>query len=431
MRLLRPLRDRDFALLWTGLTVSLLGDGIYVVAIAWQAYALSNTPAALALVGLCWSGGMIVFLLVGGIVSDRRERRRVMIGADGVRLVVLAVIGVLSLTGALELWLLAVLVTVYGAAEAFFGPAFGALVPDIVAPGLLIEANALDQVIRPLAFRMLGPALGGVLVTLAGAGSAFLVDAGTFAVSAACLWFVRVPPHRRLTSVSAYAALREGLAFVRAHTWLWATLLAASIAMLVFYGPTEVLVPYVVKNHLHGQAQDLGLVLAAGGVGSIAGSIVSARRGLPRRAVRAMYLWWGFGTFPLCLYGLASATWQLMALSLVFGGCLAVGLVTWMTLMQTRVPVALRGRVTSLDWFVSIGLTPVSFALTAPIADAVGAKTTLIGAGLIGGLSTLLILLVVPGLRADAEPPLVDRLGVGVATPVRALSENRPASPDP
>ena len=148
VKLLRPLRERDFALLWTGMTVSLLGDGIFIVAEAWQVYDIENDPVALSLVGLAWTGGMTAFLLTGGIVSDRMERRKVLIAADLVRALVLAVTGVLSLAGVLEIWHLVVLAVLYGAGEAFFGPAFGALVPEIVARGHLVEANSLEQLVR-------------------------------------------------------------------------------------------------------------------------------------------------------------------------------------------------------------------------------------------------------------------------------------------
>src|SRR6187200_3460354 len=99
VKLLRPLRERDFALLWTGMTVSLLGDGIYLVAVAWQVYDLENDPVALSLVGTAWTLGMVTFLLTGGVVTDRADRRRVLIAADLVRAVTLVAMGVLSLTG--------------------------------------------------------------------------------------------------------------------------------------------------------------------------------------------------------------------------------------------------------------------------------------------------------------------------------------------
>src|SRR5439155_17523283 len=123
---------RDFRLLWAGMTVSLLGDGILLVALAWQVYALSNAPAALALVGLAITIPHVVFVLVGGVISDRLDRRRVMVVADAVRCAAIAGIGVLSLTGALQLWHLMVLAGLYGAGTAFFGPAFDAIIPELV-----------------------------------------------------------------------------------------------------------------------------------------------------------------------------------------------------------------------------------------------------------------------------------------------------------
>ena len=133
MKLLRPLRERDFALLWAGMTISLLGDGIFLVAEAWQVYDLDNDPLALSLVGTAWTLGMVAFLLTGGLISDRADRRQVLILADLVRAAALVGMGVLSITGAIEIWHLVVLAALMGIGEAFFGPAFGAIVPDIVS----------------------------------------------------------------------------------------------------------------------------------------------------------------------------------------------------------------------------------------------------------------------------------------------------------
>lgn len=408
MSILRPLRERDFALLWTGMTVSLLGDGIYFVAIAFQVYGLSNAPTALSLVGLSWSIGMLAFVLTGGLTSDRLERRRVMIAADATRAVILAIIGVLSVTDTLELWHLVALVVVYGAADAFFGPAFGAIVPDIVPAPLLVEANALDQFVRPIALRLIGPAVGGALVAGVGAGPAFLVDAGTFCFSMVCVAAIGARSRAALATAarrSALTEIREGLEFVRGNTWLWATMVSAAIALLVFYGPVQVLVPFRIKNDLGEGAGEFGLFLAAEGLGSVLASLWMARRGMPARPMTFMYVSWAIGLAPIAGYAVATTTWQLLVLSFIFGVAIVLGMVVWMTMMQTRVPEELRGRVLSFDWFVSIGLTPVSFALTAPVADLAGAKATLVGAGVIGSLSLLALLVLVPGLREEGVLP--------------------------
>jgi DHA3 family tetracycline resistance protein-like MFS transporter len=402
MRLLGPLRQRDFALLWAGLLISLLGDGIYFVAIAWAVYGLSNDPAALSLVGLAWSAGMVAFLLTGGLLADRRDKRHVMIVADLIRLVALAAAGALALGGVLELWHLVVLALVYGVGEALVGPALGAIVPELVPDEVLLQANALAQTLRPVAFRLAGPALGGVAVAALGTGGAFLLDAATFLVSIACLAAMRAQPAPASAGDAPLREqLREAWHFVRGETWLWATLVAAAISLLAFYGPVEVLLPYIIKNDLGGGAAAFGAVLAANGAGALLGALAVGHRGMPRREVTVLYVAWGVGTFAIAGYALAGAVWQLMALSFGFGILMGVGTPIWATLMQVRVPAALRGRVASLDWLVSVGLTPVSFALTGPIAAAAGTDATLLGAGIASGVVTLAMLVLIPGLRAE------------------------------
>jgi len=415
MRLLEPLRERDFALLWAGLTVSLLGDGIYFVAVAFQAYALKNEPSSLAVVALSWSAGFLVAVLVAGVVSDRIPRRRVMMGADVVRAAALLAIGLLSMGGALELWMLVALVFIYGIGEAFFGPAFSALIPEILPERLLVQANALEHAMRPISARVVGPAFGGLIVGLAGAGQGFVIDAGTFVVSFACLSALRiveiVPEPVAGAGRAVVRELREGLAYVRSQSWLWGTLVAASLSLLLFQGPMEVLIPYLFKNELGGGATAFGVFMAIQGVGWAAGSFWMGRRGMPDRPVRFMILWWGLGSLPFALVALVSARWQLMALAFFFGVPFSVGMVIWATLMQSRVPRELRGRVNSLDWFVSIGLLPVSFALTAPVSQAVGIDATFAIAGLGGGGVMLLLFALVPGLRERGE--VVAEAGVG------------------
>jgi hypothetical protein len=158
--LLAPLRHRDFRLLWSGACVSLLGDGAFLVALAWQVYALSDAATAMSLVGIAMTVPTILFLLVGGVASDRLDRRRIMLAADVARAVAVGVLAVLSLTGVLELWHVVVLVVVYGTGAAFFAPAFDAIVPELVPTEQLAQANALEQIVRPVALRLAGPAVG-------------------------------------------------------------------------------------------------------------------------------------------------------------------------------------------------------------------------------------------------------------------------------
>src|SRR5690349_2142122 len=131
--MLRPLETRDYRLLVFGSVVSLLGDGFFYVALAWQVYDISNLPTALSLVGVAWTLPMVVLLLVGGAMSDRYDRRRLMIGADVLRGVAIGTMAVLSIAGVLELWHVAALIVFVGMGDAFFNPASTAIVPDLVA----------------------------------------------------------------------------------------------------------------------------------------------------------------------------------------------------------------------------------------------------------------------------------------------------------
>ena len=410
VRLLAPLAVRDFRLLWSGMCISLLGDGVFIVALAWQVYALSNVPTALALVGVAMTVPTIAFLLLGGVLSDRFDRRRLMLGADVARGLAIATIAVLSLTGTLELWHMLVLVAVFGAATAFFGPAFDAIVPDVLPASLLPQANSLDQFVRPLALRLAGPAVGGFLIEGVGVGWAFALNAATFAVSAASLLAMARPRHRvHEPAGSVTGDIRAGFSYIRKHVWLWGTFASAAVAYLCFMGPAEVLLPFLVKNDLHGSAAELGLVFAAGGIGSLGCAAIMGQRGIPRRDITFMYLAWTLATVAIAGYGLATAVWQLMIASIAFNGLETAGTIVWATAKQRHVPPALLGRVSSLDWLISIGFLPLSFALTGPVSSVLGVQGTLIAGGVVGGIVTFAALLL-PGMRAiegkhDARPP--------------------------
>jgi MFS family permease len=404
------------------MAVSLLGDGIFLIAIAWESYSLWNAPAALSIVGIGMAVPTVLFLLAGGIVSDRYDRRLVMMWADGVRAVAVAVLAALVIAGSLQFWELVVLVAVYGSGTAFFTPAFEAVVPDLLPVEDLPAANSLDQFVRPLALRLAGPLLGGALVA-AGAGLAFAVDAASFGASLLAVAAIRSrPPVRDETNATAFAAVKEGLRFIRRRVWLWGTLGSAAVAYLVFLGPTEVLLPYVVKNDLHASAGTLGFVFAAGGLGAVGSAVWMGSRGHPRRGISFMYGTWTLATLAVAGYGLATAAWQLMLACLVFNALETAGTIVWATIKQRHVPSSMLGRVSSLDWLISIGLLPVSFALTAPVAAAVGVRATLIGAAVVGATVTIGALFL-PEMR-DLERS--DELLPPSERPLRVAAPSRP-----
>ncbi len=395
---LRPLQVRDFAFLWTGMTVSMIGDGIYLVAIAWQVLSIENRPGALALVGIAWSLPQVVLVMGSGALSDRLERRHLMIAGDAIRFAAIGVIGILSVTEQLTIPIVLVLVAAYGAGQAVFQPAFSSITPAIVPRDLLVQANSLAQLVRPFAMTLVGPLVGGALVAWVSPGAAFLVDAGTFAFSAAMILAMRTrraPRDDEAAPGSFFADVAEGLRYVRRARWLLIAMVAATVSLLAVWGPWETLVPIVVKNDLGGRASSLGLVFGAGGVGAVLAAAVFGQRGtLPRKPVTAMYLAWALGMFGTAGFGLVTSVWQAMVVAFVTEASITFLVVVWVTLVQRLVPDRLLGRVFALDWMISTGGVPLSFAITGPAAEAIGHDATLIAAGLLGGGITLAFMFV-------------------------------------
>jgi DHA3 family tetracycline resistance protein-like MFS transporter len=172
--------------------------------------------------------------------------------------------------------------------------------------------------------------------------------------------------------------------------------------MLLFLGPLEVLLPFVVRNDLGAGAGGYGAILAAGGAGAVLASLVVSQRGAPRRYLTFAYGMWTISTIAFVGYAVGTALWQFMAFAVVFGACETAGMVVWGTLMGSRVPPELRGRVNSLDWFMAIGLTPLSFALTGPVSRGIGVDATLVLAGVLP-MAVCVVLYLAAGLRRDEE----------------------------
>jgi DHA3 family tetracycline resistance protein-like MFS transporter len=380
--------------------VSMAGDGVYFVAIAWQVTTLSGRPSALALVGLAWTLPQVLFSLVGGVMADRFDRRRIMISGDLLRLGALGTIGALSITGRVELGHIYPLVAVYGVGQAIFQPSFTSIVPTIVPSDVLVEANSLGQFVRPISMTVVGPAVGGLVFGIAGVGWAFAIDAASFAFSALTIWLIRARPvPAGEAPPSMFSELAEGFGYVRHQRWLLIAMFAATVSLLATWGPWEALVPILVRRELDGSAADLGAVFVAGGVGSVLAAVLfGQRKRLPRRPVVVLYVSWAFAMFMTAGFGVVDSIWQGMVVAFLAESGITILVIVWLTLVQRLVPGRLLGRVMSLDWMISTAGVPLSFAIVGPVAEAIGVRATLIWAGVIGGLITISFLFV-PGAR--------------------------------
>ena len=402
MKILAPFRVRDFAFYWSSRTISQIGDGVMVVALPWQVYELSNSPAAMGVVGAIETASIFVFVLVGGVASDRVERKRVMIAADLARGLAGGVVGVLAVSGRLELWHLGLMVVVFGIGQGLSGPARGSIVPQLVREELLVQANSALFTVNSLTMRFLGPAVGGVIIAAVGAGGAFVVDGVSFFVAALTIAFVSARPAARLLDEGERRTIvqdvREGIGYVRNRVWLWGTLLWMFIALPFTAAPYVVLLPYLVKNELGGDSRSLGLIFAAGGVSAIVTSLAISQVRIPRSHTAFMYAMLGFGVFDLVAYAFTQAPWQAMVIAFVAEACLTSGVLVWNTLLQKAVPTEMLGRVRGLEWLAAFGLTPLAYVVVGQLAQAVGARAVMAAFGL-AGVALTAVVYRLPGMR--------------------------------
>jgi MFS family permease len=319
-----------------------------------------------------------------------------MLASDIGRGVAQAVLAVLLLTGTAELWHLLVLQALYGIAEAFMRPAATGLLPTIVPVARLQQANGLMAASVNTAY-IVGPAVAGVLVAAAGAGTAIAIDAATFAVSTVSLALLRVPrAAERVTRLPFLDDLRAGWDEFRSRTWLWATVAGFSFHLLTVVAPLMVLGPVVADRELGG-AGAWGAIAAAIGIGTLAGSI-GASRVRPARPILMVCVLLVGPAFTAVALALALPTAAIAVLAFAAGASEGFSEVIWLTGLQERVPAAALSRVSSYDTLGSFVFMPVGFALAGPVAEAVGLSAALAGVAACA-VVTSLMLMTLPAVR--------------------------------
>ena len=373
------------------------------VALPWQVYELTDSPAAMGVVGALQTASILTFVLFGGVAADRIERKKVIIVADLARALAAGAAGLLAISGSLELWHLGLLVVLFGVAQAFAGPAFGSIVPQLVPDELLVQANSALFTVNPIAFRFVGPALGGLVIATAGTGAAFLLDAASFVLGAVAIALVAARPAARLLEEgerrTVIQDIREGIGYVRSQAWLWGTLTWNLLVLPLTWAPYVVLLPYLIKNDLGGDARSLGFVFAAGGVSAVLTSLTLSQVRLPRRHTTFMYAMFGFGVLDLAFYALTQAPWQAMVVAFVAECGFMSGVIVWNTLLQKAVPAAMLGRVRSFDWLAATALTPLAFAGVGQLSETIGVRPVMAACGIGASVLTVAIFLL-PGMRS-------------------------------
>jgi MFS family permease len=397
-RALTPFRNLAYRRLALALILSTFASGVWIVGLVWEVIRIGGGPGQLSTVSTAAAVGVLLPALLGGVVADRVPQKLILLAVAAVEVTGMGLVAALSLTDTTQVWHLATVSFVTGAAMAFYYPAYSAWLPALVEERDLLAVNGFEGMIRPTIGQAIGPGVAGAVVGAISPGAAFSIAAVASLAGLIALTAVpRTPVRREIDPESvprhpvaaALIDVREGFGYMVRTPWLLATLLFASLLVLSIMGPFEVLVPFLIKDKLGGDAGDHAMVMAAFGIGGAVGSLVMASLRLPRRYLTVMNLGWGLGCLPVIVMGMATEVWVLVAAAFVFGAMFSFPMVIWGTLLQRRVPPHMLGRVASLDFFVSISLMPVSMALAGPVSDAIGLRTTFLIAGILPGVAAV------------------------------------------
>jgi MFS family permease len=394
------LHERNFRLYFFGQLTSAIGSGMTPVALAFAVLGLRHGSASeVGAVLAAETVPLVIFLLAGGVAADRFGRRRVMLAADVLRATAEAALGAWILLGSPPLWGFLVLSALVGSGMAFFMPALTGLIPQIVSPERLTQANALNGLTFSIG-GIIGPALAGVIVATTSPGWAILADGISYVLSVASLAALRLSPAVAPDSESFYAHLRRGWSEFWSRTWLWAIVVSASIFNLVVWAPYFVLGAVIAKASLGG-ATAWGTILGAQGAGAVIGGVAMLRVRFKRPLVvgtLALLAW----PIPLLTLAYLAPVYVIAIGSFLGGVSFAVFDTQWQTTMQREIPREVLSRVSAYDWFGSLVFLPLGYAVVGPVASAVGAHGVFVfgSACLVLGVGAIVAIPAVRHMRA-------------------------------
>jgi len=390
--------EREFRLLFSATVITSLGDAVASVALAFAVLAVGSATD-LGIVFAARQGANAAVLLFGGVLSDRLPRSRMMVGASLVQGAAQAATAAVVLSGRPSVGVFAGLAVLYGVGDGLVLPAEVGLIPQTVSPARLQQANALQGLSRS-AVRVLGPALGGVLVVAAGPGVALAIDSASFFACAFLLGLIRIPARAAQPAQRFLHELREGWREFVSRTWLWSTVLLFGIGN-IFFMFWAVLGPTIAKERLGG-AGAWATILTVGGLGSVVGGLIAIRH-RPRRPLVACILWPILYVPQLVALALGAPTWAIALASFGAGMAISIHLTLWFTIFQREIPEQAQSRVSSYDALGSFVLNPLGAAIAGPVAAALGnADALYLAAAAI--VTCNLIMLVIPVVWTIRQP---------------------------
>jgi MFS family permease len=404
MSFLRALSHRPFALLWSGQTISRLGDNLHRIALAWWVLEKTGSATAMGTVLVISQIPLLLFILVGGIVVDRFPRIRIMFLSDILSGTVVTFVAVFSWLGTLEIWHIYIASLIFGFVEAFFFPAYHAVIPQITPPEMLTSANSLNGLSQRI-MGVIGPIAGASLVAVGGTPLAFGLDALTFFISALFVFpilraglyesvkqetQVKKTQTLKETIKLGFADLKEGWDAIITIPWIWITILIFGVLNIMESSPRAVAMPFLIKEDLGADVSVLGWFGSAFSIGYVLSALVLGQFKRLRRRGLLGYLPILVNGVMLLLFGLKMPVPVLVAAMFVYGFCFNVFGLIWFNTLQEMVPNEKLGRVYAIDSLGSWVLMPIGFALAGWATDLFGAPTVF----LIGGFGTITMILI-------------------------------------
>jgi MFS family permease len=365
-RVFHALAHRDFRLLWSGQTVSLIGNTAFITALGWRTFTLFGS-GHFGLVLVAESVSTLATLLIGGALADRYSRRTLMIASDLARFAAVGGLALTDATGHLTFPLILLFTALVGLGDGFFYPAFGGIVPLVVAPPSLGSANALLGLSRYGSF-LVGPVLAAFLYHATSPAVVFGLDSLSFVVSAGFLYLARPRPIDAEAREGTLREIRSGVRYVAGVPWLWVSIALFSLVLMLQLAPQQVLLPKLVKEHFGRGIGSYGVLTAMLGVGMVLGTILFGQLAPRRRRGTLSYVIWCANSLAIVALVLSPSYELALVFAVARGALLGFGTALWDTMLMELVPENLLSRVVSLDIFGSFGLMPVGLLLAAGVS---------------------------------------------------------------
>ncbi|MDH4222554.1 MAG: MFS transporter [candidate division Zixibacteria bacterium] len=388
-------KNKNFFLIWAGQSISMFGDYLYIIALMWWVLEKTGSTAAMATVAICSSLPLIILGPFAGTYIDRVDKRKLLIFTDIGRGIIICIPGLLYFINSLQVWHIFIIAVLLALMTTFFSPALSSLIPRVVEKEQLVRANSLSQMSNNLS-GVFGPALGGVLVALYGAGTVMLMDGLSFFISSIAIFLVRIKTEKTLVQQVKKKFLHdllEGLNYIRAETGIIELVILFSL-LNFFVAPIGVLIPLVVKNILKMGAEGFGILGSSISVGMVLGSLILGMTGGKIKKGISIVSGITVAGFLLALFGISESFWISIFL---LGGCgfgVSFANIIVPSVLQTKIPHEKQGRVFGTLGTISGGLRPVSLALVGVLGGLLSVQMIIFFCGIfiaLGGLSGFLV----------------------------------------